>query len=125
MNTYLVVCGIILNIVIVLLFIEEIRCWRENKKIRAENAKKRAAYQEDLKLAKPLWQEWAKKLEVMKQRRNQETNHIKHADMWHEIHHHEFRQYYQFVSIDKRVSFYSLGQENKWVLEEESAQQTG
>lgn len=108
MNKYLVVCGIILNILLVLAIItgviSEIMARKYNKKKAAEKA----------------WQEWAKKLNELKRDRDREFNLTKRLRFDMAMISHQFSEYYQFNSIERRILLYILGQDNKWVLQGQS-----
>ena len=121
MYAYMVICTVILHLIALLLIIEEIRCRIENKKIVAENAAKIAAYKEELKLAEPVWQEWAKKHESLENAYQKESDLHKRLRINSEMIRHSQDSCYYFTSIGKKKSLSLLAQENKWILQEESA----
>jgi predicted Holliday junction resolvase-like endonuclease len=129
MNTYLVWSSIVLHILIFLVVIavtiDEIRTRKENKQLVAEFARKKAAYQEELKLAEPVWQEWQTKYEDLERAYQKETDLHKRLHITSEKIRHSHDSYYYFTSTSERKSLCSLAIENKWILQEKSSQQAG
>jgi biopolymer transport protein ExbB/TolQ len=121
MHTYLVVCGIIFNVLVFLLsiggLISEISARKINKKTAAEKARKDALYKEELKVAEQAWQKWAKKMDEIQQNYEQETNPMKRLRITTEEIKYKFERHY-FASIDESLCLNYLGTQNNWVRKE-------
>lgn len=121
MHTYLVVCGVIFNLlvlfVIVWVTLDEISVRKINKKRVTENAQKRIQYKEELKMAEQEWQEWVKKLAEMTQEcdKLEESKRLLFAIRCREY---RYKKYY-FASIDKHISLFELGEENNWLYQKQ------
>ena len=119
MDTYLFICGIVLNVLLLLFIVycvyDAIRVNKHNKKVAAEKAHKQAQYKEELKLAEVAWQKWAEKLDELKQKSKTKDNHLDMSAQIKVIEHSHY-EYFYFNSINKRVSLLELGQQNDWAL---------
>lgn len=125
MTTYLVISGAIANLFIILLIIgsaiSQISTKRRNKKMAAEEAIRETKYKEELKTVEKIWQEWARKLHELKQCRANTKNIVDHLSADIEIITHKYQKHH-FASTNRSEYLVTLGQENGWVLQEESTQ---
>ncbi len=123
MNTYLVICGIILNILLVAVIvygiIDEIRVRRINKIKAAEKALKDALYKEELLLAERVWQQWAKKIRELQQACDKEKDPHKLLVLQSKMFAPSFERYY-FASLGTWITLHDLGEKNDWVLQNDS-----
>jgi len=133
MNTYLVICGIILNIFFILMvalvivvlivgIIDDIKCRKKNKKKAAREAQRQLEFKEELVLAKQAWQEWAKKIDNLRQNYNSEGDYKKRSKIEMEIFDLQYHTRYHFTSVGRNMYLYTLGEEYKWVLQNETTQ---
>ncbi|OGH82592.1 MAG: hypothetical protein A2469_02845 [Candidatus Magasanikbacteria bacterium RIFOXYC2_FULL_40_16] len=127
MSTYLVVCGVILNIIVLLTVIYRVFDWirvrKANKKARAKNAQIREQFKKELELAKLEWIEWVKELKELEQAYNQEANLVERILLRCKISNYEDFGTYFFPSIGKNLSLHRIGKENGWKLEEDIQEQ--
>ncbi len=121
MNTYLVVCGVILNIVVLLTVIycvfDEIRVRKANKRIRAEQAQTQEQFEKELVLAKQEWLEWVEERKKIIREYQQESNSYKKLFLDSRLLCHSINADYWFASIGKRIPFSELSDRYNWILE--------
>ncbi len=126
MHTYLVICGILLPVLVLLVIIgcviSELNARKYNKEKAAEKAKKDAAYKAEMVLAKPIWEKWAKRYAELEQSYDKDSDPIKRIRIHIEIAKH-VSQRYRSASTGN-IPLLSLGERNAWTLEEEPVQQT-
>lgn len=124
MHTYLIWCGIALNILLALAIIfgtiSEIRAWIYNKKMAVKQTLKQAQFEEELALAKQVWQEWAKQLAEFEQNCAKETDPYKKLRMELGSASHIPSEYYYFASINAYKSLWVLSRENNWVIQNDN-----
>ena len=112
MQTYLVVCGIVLHAIVLLIIIagiiSEIRA-------RRKRARWNAQYNQDLKNAEIAWQVWAKRLDELQQEQKRKgDNTLPSSTDWRVLDHIR-KDWFYFASCDQHVYLSDLAKRNGWV----------
>ncbi len=122
MHTYLFICGIIANGLVLLTIIghiiSKISERKINKQMAAEEAQKQIRYKEELKEAEKAWQVWAKKYDELRQSWDKETDRFKRMLRQVQCEQHKWVMY-QFTSTSKSVCLFELGKENNWFYQKQ------
>lgn len=125
MQTYLVYSGYILNGIVLFIIVSMIHFTfkkrRINKKRADKHAQKQLQYQEELKVAEEVWQNWVREHDILVKAFEKETDYLEQLHLSTELAKHAFQSQYYFPSINQRNYLNNLAEEYGWVRKNQPA----